>query len=126
MICMSVPQVRNFIRVREEIRALEANVDESGVAEIRKALAALDKQKKQAEKRFAREMNQAAAEERNAQEAAAAEYKNNTEAYAEEVAKHNLPGQKRILGRRKKTAETAKNNLKRQRKKVAVVETLKF
>ena len=126
LVCMSVPQVRNFIRVREEIRALEANVDESGVAEIRKQLAALDKQERQAKKLLDREMNQAAAEELDTQKAAAAEYKKNTEAYAEAVAKHNLSGQKRVLGRRKRSKETAQHNLERERKKVAVVETLKF
>ena len=126
MICMSVPQVRNFIRVREEIRALEANVDESGVAEIQKALAALDKQEERAEKRLALETRQAIATERRAQRAAAAEYKADTAAYDKEVANHNLRGKQNALKRKEKTVKGAEAKLKKQRKQVTVVETLKF
>lgn len=126
LVCISVPQVRNIIRVREEIRALEANVDESRVEKIRNQLAKLDNSEKQAENHLALEIKRAAAAERTAQRAAAAEYKNDTAEYDKEVAGLNLRSRQHVLKRNKKTAEGAKEKLKKQRKRVTVIETLKF
>ena len=126
LVCMSVPQVRNFIRVREEIQALEANVDESRVEKIRKQLAKLDKLERQAEKRLAMERKRAIAEERTALRTAATTYEADTEAYAEAVAKHKLREKQNALKRKEKTVKGAEQNLKKQRRQVTVVETLKF
>ena len=85
-----------------------------------------DKLEERAEKRFDRAMNQAATKERRALRAAAAAYKARTDKYTKAVAKHNLRGKQSVLKRKQKTAKNAKQHLKKQRKLVTVVETLKF